>query len=416
MKHSFLTKSRRLLALATLLLLLVSLAGCWKKDDTGSTEGDPSVSASESTGAVIETTTEAPTETTTEATTEAPTEATTVPIETEPEQKGTMGTITAKELNIRKDAGSKYDAVGSYVKGDRVEILETKGNWGRTDKGWISMNYVKLDTESDETGEDDTTSNTEVVDDGNTSALGYGVVSLGAVNVRTGPGTKYEDIGNVTLGERYAYYQKSGNWVRIKDGWVSVTYFYIEGTTGEGSGTGTVTGADLNVRSGPGKDYERVGGLEKGDTVKIQAQVNGWGYTGKGWVSMNYITMEGASSTGSSGTGTVTASSLNIRKEPAEGAEKVGAYEKGDEIEILEVKNNWGRTDKGWVSMTYVKMDSTTGTVTASTLNIRKEASENAEKVGYYEKGDKVEILEVKDDWGRTDKGWISMKYVKMDG
>ena len=45
-------------------------------------------------------------------------------------------------------------------------------------------------------------------------------------------------------------------------------------------------------------------------------------------------------------------------------------------------------------------------------LNIRKEGKKSADKVGTYQKGDKVEILEVKDGWGRTDKGWISLKYV----
>jgi len=415
MKHSFLRKFRKHLALATLLLLLVSLTGCWKKDDSGSTEGNQSAIPSESASVPPDTSVPETTEATTIPPTEAPTEAPTEPTETEPPQEGIIGTITAKEVNIREQAGSKYDSVGSYVKGTRVEILEVKGAWGRTDKGWISMNYVKLDNGTDETVEEDDPADNEIESDGNTSAKGYGVVTLNSLNVRTGPGTKYDDIGDVTLGERYAYYQKSGNWARIEDGWVSVSYFYMEGTTGEGSGIGTVVDADLNVRSGPGKDYERVGGLKQGDTVKIQAQVSGWGYTGKGWVSMNYVKMDGNVTTGTAGTAVITGNGLNIRKEPGTDAEVVGSYDKGDKVEILEVKGNWGRTNKGWISLDYVKMDTSTGTITASTLNIRKEASETAEKIGYYEKGDTVKILEVKEDWGRTNKGWINLKYVKMD-
>lgn len=420
MKHAHLIQLRRITTLLLALVLLIALVGCQKKENpgsTGDTQGTPSESTSAPTQTPAPETTEATTVPPTEEPTQAPTEA-----PTDPPQEGTMGTVTAKELNIREDAGSKYDSVGSYRKGDRIEILEIKGKWGRTDKGWVSMNYVKMDDDSEDPAEDnDPTEDTkpeeeETVTDGNTSAKGYGVVTLNSLNVRTGPGTKYEDIGNVTRGERFAYYQKSGNWVRIKEGWVSLSYFYLEGDIGEGSGTGTVIDADLNVRSGPGKDYERVGGLKKGDTVKILAQVNSWGYTGKGWVSMNYVKMDGTVSTGSAGTGVITGKGLNIRKEPSTDADVLGSYDKGDKVEILEVKGNWGRTSKGWISLDYVKMETGTGTVTASSLNIRKEANTDSEKVGAYEKGDTVKILEVKGDWGRTDKGWVNMKYVKMDG
>ena len=89
----------------------------------------------------------------------------------------------------------------------------------------------------------------------------------------------------------------------------------------------------------------------------------------------------------------------------------------------MEVKDGWGKTDKGWISMAYVKMDETTitstyktgkGTITASELNIRESDSINSKSLGSYKKDDKVEILEVKGEWGKTDKGWINLKYVKM--
>ncbi len=58
--------------------------------------------------------------------------------------------------------------------------------------------------------------------------------------------------------------------------------------------TGTVTGKSLNVRSGPGKDYESIGKLNQGDTVKITGvSDNGWyriDLDGKeGYVSDQYV-------------------------------------------------------------------------------------------------------------------------------
>ena len=59
-----------------------------------------------------------------------------------------LGTITAQQLQIRKGAGTTYDTAGSYKKGDRVKILEQKTvsgtTWGRTEKGWISMDYITV--------------------------------------------------------------------------------------------------------------------------------------------------------------------------------------------------------------------------------------------------------------------------------
>ena len=425
---------RRLLAMTLALVLVVGLTGCWFKEKPDPTEeplppvmNDPTPSTQPSTSAPTAEPTQEPTDAPTEAPTEEPTEAPTE--DTKPVQTTTMGTVTATKLNIRSAADSGAGVVGSYFKNDRIELLEIKDGWGRTAKGWVNMAYVETDTnntntETDDEKDDDKTTNKDVVSDGKTQALGYGVVNLGSLNVRTGPSTDYEKVGTVSLGQRYAYYQKSGNWVRINKGWISISYFYLEGTTGEGAGEGKITGSGLNIRTGPGTGFDSVGSYKKGDTVKILTQIDGWGYTGKGWVSMKYVEMDKTDTPASKGKGTVTADVLNIRKSASANADKVGKYYKGDKVEILEIKDGWGRTDKGWINMDYVEMDkeeSTNteyktgeGTVTASKLNIREKADINSKSVGSYKKGDKVKITEVKGEWGKTSKGWINLKYVKM--
>ena len=56
----------------------------------------------------------------------------------------------------------------------------------------------------------------------------------------------------------------------------------------------------------------------------------------------------------------------------------------------------------------------TKGVIIADSLNIRDAANESGWVVGSYFKGDVVTILETRDDWGRTSKGWIQMEYVNM--
>lgn len=80
----------------------------------------------------------------TEPTETEPTEPpTTEPTEPEPVKM----TVDVKKLSIRSGAGTNYEKVGSYQKGEVVTIYEqvTVNNekWGRTDKGWICIDYCK---------------------------------------------------------------------------------------------------------------------------------------------------------------------------------------------------------------------------------------------------------------------------------
>ena len=71
--------------------------------------------------------------------TEAPTEAS--------GEEGVKKTVTSNYVNIRSGAGTGYEKVGQYKKGDVVTIYEEKTvggrPWGRTDDGWICTEYVK---------------------------------------------------------------------------------------------------------------------------------------------------------------------------------------------------------------------------------------------------------------------------------
>lgn len=327
MKYSFFLKPRRLLTIVLALILLIAFTGC-RGDE------DPSGETVEATSA-------------TDPEVSISTEPTEPPVPTVP---ATMGTIITGKLNIRADAGSGYDAVGSYLEGDRVEIQETKtvdGTvWGRTGKGWIGMGYVRMDGTAPENSAEN-----NIISDGKFAVLGYGVVDLGSLNVRTGPGTEYTTVKEIPEGARYAYYQTAEGWVRIADGWVSTTYFYVEGSRAEDAANGTIITDDLNIRTGPSTDFKSVGVYKKGDTVAILAQVDRWAYTEKGWISLFHVELTPPTYT--TGTGTIT-SGLNIRKEPNAESEAVGTYTKGDTVTILEVNGEWGKTDKGWINLKYV--------------------------------------------------------------
>lgn len=59
------------------------------------------------------------------------------------------GTVNADELMIRSAPGTDSSATGRYVSGDKIVVTELRSvsyvPWGKTDKGWVCMNYVLPD-------------------------------------------------------------------------------------------------------------------------------------------------------------------------------------------------------------------------------------------------------------------------------
>lgn len=136
-----------------------------------------------------------------------------------------------------------------------------------------------------------------------TSSIGTAVVTATSLNVRSGAGTSYSKVGEIAKGTKVTLLEKSGSWYKIKygtlTGWVSGDYLNVALNSSSSGGsssttkTGTVTANSLNVRSGAGTNYSKVGALSKGTTVTILSTSGSW-YKIKsgsitGWVSTEYI-------------------------------------------------------------------------------------------------------------------------------
>ena len=143
--------------------------------------------------------------------------------------------------------------------------------------------------------------------------------------------------------------------------------------------------------------------------------------------TVNNITGTGTTTTPANGKkGVVTASELNIRSSASQTADKVGSYTYGDRVTILESSNGWGRTDKGWISLSYVYMDGDTsanavsGTVTATQLRVRSGPGTNYDVIKTLNQNDRVQVQQqIKvgtTSWGYVSGGWASMDYIAVDG
>ena len=226
-------------------------------------------------------------------------------------------------------------------------------------------------------------------------ASGTGTVTCDVLNVRSGPGTSNSVIGSLKRGNSVAVKAKSNGWYKVSygsgTGWVCGDYLSVGqsspakapaqskpsspsssgGSAGRISGTG---GAGVNVRSGAGTRYGRIGGLAEGASVTIVGQSGGWYQikygSGTGWVCGDYVKKtSGGSSGGSSSGGTSTGkvsgtggSGLNVRSGAGTGYGRIGGLAEGASVTIVGQSNGWYKikygSGTGWVSSQFIKKGS----------------------------------------------------------
>lgn len=278
----------------------------------------------------------------------------------------TKGVVTTG-LNIRKEPSTTNSAiVGAYSKGDVVTILESSNGWGRTNKGWIKLQYVNTTgtTTNTNNNTNTNTTNNNTTGNGSTTVQFRGIVIANDLNIRASASIESNRVGGYSYGARVEFYEKSGNWGRTDKGWIRLDYVYQDGTTGSKTGSGTVTGNGVNIRTGPGTGYGAVGSVNSGDRVTILEQFtyNGttWGCTKNGWICMDYVRMDGTES-GESRVGTVTGNNVNIRSGPGTNYNSVGSLNEGDQVTVLtqQTVNGtvWGNIKQGWICMDYVDLN-----------------------------------------------------------
>ena len=110
------------------------------------------------------------------------------------------------------------------------------------------------------------------------TALAETVVrATASVNVRSGPGLDYAELGSVSAGTELTYLNETKYdsrpvaWYKVsykgKTGWISSVYSKLTSSSGGGSSTTYVRATgNVNVRTGPGLGYEKYSAMQKGET------------------------------------------------------------------------------------------------------------------------------------------------------
>ncbi|MEW6173362.1 MAG: N-acetylmuramoyl-L-alanine amidase [Bacillota bacterium] len=116
------------------------------------------------------------------------------------------------------------------------------------------------------------------------------IVNGDSVNLRAGPGSDYPKVGQVSRGARLTVLGRAGSWCKVKLS--SGKICWVAGwlvKTESGSGSSSVTSragsvstavevnvATLNLRSGPGSDYPKVGQVSRGTRLTVVERSGSW--------------------------------------------------------------------------------------------------------------------------------------------
>ncbi len=382
------------------------------------------------------------------------------------------GTITADVLNIRSNHNTSSNIIGKINYNTKVSILEIANGWYKikynNTTGWISGEYVKLDSNSN-----------------TVQASKTGIVTATALNVRSACNTSSRIIGSLSKNAKVQIISTSNGWHKIKynntTGFVSAEYINTSSSnSNSGNGNtnnnnsnssdstvksnGIVNADALNVRSGASTSNKIIGSLGKNATVQIISTSNGWHkikYNNAiGFVSAEYITISSNNSgnnNSSSGnnnssnnntvisTGIVKADALNVRSGANTSSKIVGTLYKNSKVEILSTSNGWHKikfkSGTAFVSSEFISnnnnTETTPGTVTppettppshtvegkvaivnADALNVRSGASTSYSIVTTVRYGSKLPIISYTNGWynvkvGNTN-GYISGDYVTI--
>lgn len=131
--------------------------------------------------------------------------------------------------------------------------------------------------------------------------LGIGTVTGDGLRLREAPGTDAPILATAAAGERVVVLSDAGGgWYRVDhncvEGYMSAQYISLATQLDVSMGYGLVQadGGTLNIRSGPGTGYDRVGSLADGTVVTITGMDSGWfridANGAAGYVSSDYLT------------------------------------------------------------------------------------------------------------------------------
>lgn len=293
---------------------------------------------------------------------------------------GEEGVVKTNVLNVRKGPGTNYSVLTQVKAGEAYRVLEKSEEWAKIvlhngQEGWVSKEYLNIKT----------VETTKVT------------VKNNAVNLRKGPGTGFDKVGQVQAGVSLEVIGERNGWFQVQhsSGQAWIAGWLVEEVTSapaEPSRSGNlptvqyliVTGKVVNVRQGPGLNYSVITKIGLNEKHVILAEQNGWyklrAGGQEGWILGELVkVVTETTSQPPESTGTppgqqpaaiiVTGDIVNIRSSASLEAPIVTKVSRGERLNVLSRQGDWYQvrlSDNriGWIAGWLT--EAATGTVPSS--------------------------------------------------
>lgn len=207
----------------------------------------------------------------------------------------TAGTykVTAKAgLAIRKSPTKNSTQLGGYAYGTVVTVSSVSSNWGKTDKGWICLDYTKKESGAAPV-------NTYYNPSSNYSVGSYIVTAKAGLRIRQSASAASNRLGAYKYNAVVNVLATNGNWGQTDRGWICLDYTRFVSTLKSEIfrdvhyDIGVYKASDpagLNYRSGAGTDAPKLGTIRQDTEFEIVTVDGSWGYCNElgGWLCLNY--------------------------------------------------------------------------------------------------------------------------------
>jgi len=258
-----------------------------------------------------------------------------------------------------------------------------------------------------------------------------GVVKVNtSANIRSGPSTSYRVIASLSSGDRVQVLEKNGNWFYIrmendKNGYIYHTLLEVQDEVivpdyQELDLDATVSGSYVNLRRGPGTNYEVIDTLRRGDQVRLIGQTGNWyfiQYNGNknAFIHSNLVYADDPDE--GQQRGRISVSAANIRKGPSTGYSRITTLGRGEIVTIISTSGNWYRIKMsdartGYCHKNLIDIiqeepapaddddsDIPMGRISVSAANIRTGPSTNYRIIVTLHRGDIVQLISTENDW-----------------
>ena len=344
---------------------------------------------------------------------------------------GSPSLIANTEIDVRNGPGSEFESIGLLGQGQSAQVVGVN-----SDRTWWAINITSPDYETGWVADQYvTTSNTDNVPvietqvtpsplpQGTPTPLGTPLITATVdTPIYNGPGDEFSIIARLLAGQSAEVSGVSidAAWWQIVipnsegvKGWVVTSDVIAENienvpvvdpdvdptavvTAPPGTGATLTADTNVNIRNGPGIQFEAIGLLEQGiitEVIGVNVDRSWWMIiipetdNQKGWVSDGFVTTENTGNvptvdkdgnplpgqlpipTPGPGSPSVTSQiNLNIRSGPGIGFEIIGLLLQGQSAGVLGVSQDGGwwainipsaANGRGWVSADYVTAENT---------------------------------------------------------